>query len=232
MFRAKTEWIGLLELPASERGFTLHHGSQLEHSLGFENAPMYFIDQAPSPDDPLSIEPQENGRPIELGAKAADPALSGWLPAEHRDAGLALAANLPAGQYWWLRSRVEPYEPATVLMGNELVARDPHVLELARSDEYYAAIIGQHRGRSPVLDQPLLGVPVLNYAGTEAMNAVLFFPCSRSDGAPRSERVLVIPASGGLILDNLGRFSEENRQRSLAKWSAVGARKLAEILAV
>jgi hypothetical protein len=231
MFISHGEWLARLEVVDAPRdAFTMRSADRL-HELGFSDAPAYYLLEAPSTDDAFKLGVRERARCIEPSPEASDGDLSRWLPPEHRAAGCALASHLPAGAYWWLRSRVEPYPTDTVLMGNEYVDREPHIIELVQNPGYYAAIVSRLVGTSPVLDQPLLGVPVLNYDGT-VRSGVLFFPCVNGDGRPREERLLVIPERGVMVLDAQRRFSEDDHRESLDRWANTGARGFAELLAV
>lgn len=231
MFIVHGEWLARLEVvDAPPDEFTTRSADRM-HELGFSDAPAHYLLEASSTDDAFELGVRERARWIEAGAEAGDGDLSRWLPPEHRAAGCALAAHLPAGVYWWLRSRVEPYPTNAVLMGNEYVDRGPHIMELVQNRLYYAAIVSRAMGTSLVSDQPLLGVPVLNYDGTER-SGVLFFSCVDGDARPREERLLVVPERGVMVLDARRRFSEEEHRESLERWGKTGARGFAELLTV
>lgn len=235
MFTPESEWIGRLEISGSQaEPFTLH-GAGREHNLGFADHPLYYLDQAPSPDDPWDVGIHDGGRVIPLGGGLPHPgsyaALAGWLPDDHREAGLALAAHLPEGTYLWLRSRLAPTRSETILLGNEWVDAAPNMLELRRGDDYYAAIVGGDKDQPPALDRPLVGVTILNYDGTESMQAVLFFACFEGGGGSTREHLLVIPESGPLVIDSLAMFSTDDSARCLARWTATEARQLTDELA-
>jgi hypothetical protein len=231
MFTPESEWIGRLEITRFQpEPFTLH-GAGRDHTFGFADRPLFYLDQAHSPDDPWDVGICDGGRAIPVEGGLPDAALAGWLPSTHRDAGLALAERLPEGTYLWLRSRLEPSRSETILMGNEWVDAEPNMLELSRGSDYYAAIIGSDKKHPPAIDQPLLGVTILNYDGTETMQAVLFFSCLQGRGGSSKERVLVIPESGPLILDSLATFSAEDSARCLARWTSTEARELTGKLA-
>lgn len=232
VFHAYSEWLARIEVTAQPADvFTMRNTDRL-HELGFSDAPAYYVLEAPSTDDACKVGVRDGVRWIEPSARVDDDDLSRWLPPEHRAVGGALAARLPIGAYWWLRSRVEPYPTDTVLMGNEYVNREPHIMELMRSPDYYAAVVSREAGKPPLHEQPLLGVPVLNYDGTQHMQGVLFFSCTNGDGQPRAERVLIVPERGVMVLDAQRRFSEEEHRASLDRWAAAGARRFAELLLV
>ena len=232
VFDAHGEWLARMEIgDTTAAAFTMRDAGVV-HDLGFAVAPAYTLLEAPSTDDAWKIGIRDNARWIEIANEVADGQLSSWLPGEHRAAGLALAAHLPAGSYWWVRSRVEPYPTDTILLGNEYVDRRPDIIELVQRPDYYAAIVSQATGSAPIVDQPLLGVPILNYDGSDLLSGVLFFSCVSGDRRPRQERVLVVPETGSLVLDAQRRFSEADHRRSLQRWAVAGARRFAELLSV
>lgn len=231
VFSAQSEWLARIEIVAEPRAAFAMRDAGVVHDLGFPQSTAYTLLEASSTDDAWKVGIRDTARWIEIADVADDGPLSRWLPDEHRAAGLALATHLPKGSYWWIRSRVEPYPTDTILLGNEYVERTPDIIELIQQPDYYATIVSQASGAAPVLDQPLLGVPILNYDGTDRRCGVLFFPCIRGDRSPRYERLLVVPETGMLVLDAQRRFSEEDHRRSLQRWASAGARRFAELLA-
>jgi hypothetical protein len=231
VFSAHSEWLARVEIEVVPATAFAMRDAGVVHDLGFADATAYTLLEAPSTDDAWTVGVRPTARWIEIADAATDGPLSRWLPDEHRAAGLALAAHLPQGSYWWVRSRIEPYPTDTILLGNEYVDRTPDIIELMQRPDCYAAIVSQVSGGAPILDQPLLGVPILNYDGSDLRCGVLFFPCIQGDRSPRHERLLVVPETGMLVLDAQRRFSEADHHRSLQRWASTGAHRFAELLA-
>jgi hypothetical protein len=221
MFRADDEWVARVEITSEPKlAFTMHDADSM-HELGFAGAPAYYLLEAPSTDDAWRVGAHEDARWI--GIETDDHVfaeLGRWLPVEHRSAGVALASSLPAGAYWWVRSRAEPRLTDEIVMGNEVVPRPVEVMEVLNASGVYAAIVSHQRGTPPAADQPLLAIPILNYDGTGSLTGAFLFPCTRGDGSPRTELVIVIPETGPLVLDAQRRFSETDYRRSLKAWAS------------
>lgn len=223
MFLSESQWVGTLIVTEPPREpFTLTSNG-LSHDLGFAGAPAFFLDQPPSPDDAWEVGPIENGRIIRSaaspGSSGWDEELAAWLPEGHRGAAMTLARSLPCGEYTWLRSHLDLAPPGEVLLGNAWSDGGPAIRELWRSQRFYAAVVGSSRERAPDIHQPLLGIVVLNYDGTETMQGILFFPCMEPSAREAEDRLLVIPRRGPLVLDNLGRFSAEASARCQQRWA-------------
>ena len=110
VFSAQSEWLARVEIVAAPRAAFAMRDAGVVHHLGFAESPAYTLLEAPSTDDAWKLGVRDTARWIEIADAADDGPLSHWLPDEHRAAGLGLAAHLPEGSYWWVRSRIEPSE--------------------------------------------------------------------------------------------------------------------------
>jgi len=235
MFSAENEWIAQLAIettPAEPFSLTSNRSA---HDLGFEGAPVFFLDQSPSPDDAWEVGSADGGRPISvaltMGTDGDVAALIDWLPSEYRETAVALVSHLPSGSYWLLRSHLDVAPPGEVLLGNEWVEGGSSIRELMKTEAFYSVVVGAEKHQSPDTNQPLLGVVILNYDGTENRQGALFFPCLESNSQPTHERLLFLPRSGALILDALEAFSAADSQRCRDRWTDAESENFARELA-
>jgi hypothetical protein len=216
--------------PASE--FTVT-GQGDYHQIGFPDAPILEMMEAPSPDDAIEIE-RLAGRLIGPASAALDPAVSGWVPAHARDDVAAILQHLPPGHYWVLRSARRIGKPGPVMLGNEMVDADRSLREVHYGDYHYVLAVGATAGVDPDLTRPLLGVTILNYTGQGTTQAVwLLTPLAPREGSIEVESddsLFIIPVSGPLVLDHLEKFSAASSARCRKLWAEKGARALARDL--
>jgi hypothetical protein len=204
------------------------------HQIGFRDAPLLEVMEAPSPDDAIEIE-RLAGRLMGPACAALDSAVTGWVPAHARDDVATIVQHLPAGDYWMVRSRKKIGAPGRALMGNEWLAVDSSLRELHDSGRYYVLVVGETAGRDPDLSRPLLGLTILNYTGQETRQAVWLLQslAPREGGleADSDEALFIIPVTGPLVLDHLEGFSAVQSIRCRKQWAEGGARALAVELA-
>jgi hypothetical protein len=224
-------FLRIKEAPASE--FTVT-GRGDYHQLGFPDAPILEMMEAPSPDDAIEIE-RLAGRLIGLASAALDSAVASWVPAHAHDDLAAIVQHLPPGEYWVVRSPRRLGEPGRVMLGNEMVDADRSLREVHYGDYHYVLAVGATAGVDPDLGRPLLGVTILNYTGQETTQAVWLLaalaPLKESAEVESDEALFIIPVSGPLVLDHLEKFSAASSIRCRKQWAERGARALARDLA-
>jgi len=217
--------------PASE--FTITSQGDF-HQIGFCDAPILELMEAPSPDDAIELE-RLTGRLIGPSSVAPDGAVAAWVPAHARGDVAAVVQHLPPGEYWIVRSPKALAEPGRALMGNEWLAVDSSIRQLHDSGRYYVLVVGATPGVNPSLGRPLLGVTVLNYNGQETRQGLWLLaplaPRKNSAEFQSDEALFTIPVSGPLVLDHLEKFSAEHSARCRKQWAERGARALAVELA-
>lgn len=166
--------------PASE--FTVT--SQRDyHQIGFRDAPILELMEAPSPDDAIELE-RLPGRLIGPSSVALDGAVADWLPAHARDDVAAIVQHLPPGEYWIVRSRKGLGEPGRALMGNEWLDVDSSIRQLHDSGRYYILVVGPTVGVNP-LSKPTVtrsDGPQLQRTGDEAGTLASRAPCASGGG--------------------------------------------------
>jgi hypothetical protein len=204
------------------------------HQIGFRDAPILELMEAPSPDDAIELE-RLTGRLIGPSSVAFDGAVADWMPAHARDDVAAIVRHLPPGEYWIVRSQKGLGEPGRALMGNEWLDVDMSIRQLHDSGRYYVLVVGATLGANPSLGRPLLGVTVLNYNGQETRQGLwLLAPLAPREESAEVESdvaLFIIPVSGPLVLDHLEKFSAEDSARCRKHWAEKGAGDLALELA-
>jgi hypothetical protein len=204
-------------------GLTVDPRTQVHH-LGYHEAPLYRLAQPFSPDDAWSVEPLTSGRFVraqqEVGPKL-DQAYLDWLRGSGVCRGLEIPWLLPPGSYLMVRTDRPLNKVQSVLLGNEMVPATPNIRVLREQKPVYSCVFGAHPQVPPVLDQPLVGLAVLNYDGSTRRQGMWFFSCVET--APRGttagqELVLMIPLEGQLVFDNMGFFSAESEAESRKRW--------------
>ena len=218
--------------PASE--FTVS-GQGDFHQIGFPDAPILEMMEAPSPDDAIEIE-RLAGRLIGPAPAALDSPVATWVPAHAHDDLAAIVQHLPRGDYWVVRSRRRLGEPGRVLLGNEMVDADRSLREVHYGDYHYVLAVGATGGVDPDLGRPSLGVTILNYTGQETTQGVWLLaplaPLKESADVASDESLFIIPVSGALVLDHVEKFSAASSLRCRKHWAERGARALAVELAI
>lgn len=211
--------------PASSFGLTLDRKLQ-NHQLGFRDLPLYRLEQPLSPDDAWEVVPNPAGRLVEDAWRAElgndiEKRYTAWAAGCRATYGLSLLGLLPAGTYLLVRSPRQPVEAARILLGNERVDARPSMRVLRDHRPVYALIAGPRPEAPPSLNQPLLGLVVLNYVGASWMHGVLFFQFavpSVDDAANNGDLLLIVPVEGEMIIDNMGFFSEADEKLSRERW--------------
>jgi hypothetical protein len=212
----------VVEASAGALGLTLDRRLQ-DHRLGLREAPAYRVAQPFSPDDGWVIAPQPNGRLLDEngGTPTALTGYAAWAAGSCALHGNSLIDQLPNGRYLVVRSPRRPIAAERVLLGNEFVEAPPNVQVLQDQPPVYACVIGAQSDSPPDLSQPLLGLAILNYVGESWMHGVVFFQLSASGdvGGDGRDIVLVIPADGELVIDNLGLVSPDGGNGARSRWS-------------
>ena len=181
---------------------------EMFHDLGIAGQPCFRLTQPLSPDDAWDVYPMPQSAPL-------------------RD----LEAELPAGEYVEVRTYRTPQPGSMVLLGNELVDYGPGMVTLLHEDGFYVGIVGRDRMRRPDLSGPLLAVVVLNYDGSSLTQGVLLFSCFEPAVGSSDGLTLIIPATGPLVLDNLGAFGAALSKECKRTWCAEQLPRLAALLA-
>jgi hypothetical protein len=192
--------------PAGRLGLVVDRRQQ-RYSVGILDAPRYRLTQPFSPDDGWRIELAPNGALVD-----------------------ALLDMLPAGSYFVVRSPRRPIDAPKILLGNEWVEPQANLRVLHDDSPVYALVVGAERDAPPALNQPLLGIPILNYVGESWMHGVWFLQLAASvTPDPGGDLVLIIPTTGELVLDNLGFLVPDDEARvrwrdseaeAFARWCA------------
>lgn len=211
--------------PVSSFGLTVDPRLR-KHQLGFRDGPLYELEQPFSPDDGWEIVPRPLGRLVEElwiddPHNDLEERCAAWASGSRATRGHGLLGLLPLGTYLLVRSPRRPIETGRILLGNKFVAARPSMRVLRDDKPVYALVTGPQPRSSPSLDQPLLGLVVLNYVGDSWMHGVLFFEfaapvadASVGDG----ELLLIIPVEGEMIFDNMGFFSAADEEVSRMRW--------------
>lgn len=204
------------------------------HELGFVGQPLFSIELPPSPDDAIELDFKPEGRKIPRLAPNGDDdtELLSWAEGTRGVDDLScILRHLPTGDYMFIRSDRSPLKAQEVQMGNELVSAPPHICSLLQNEEQVVLIIGDKKDQLCIVDQPLVGVPILNYNGGSAQDGVWFFPLGEKGIPDERELLLILPVTGPLIIDLMGRFSKEDALRCQARWARTRALALAQCLA-
>jgi hypothetical protein len=225
-FRVMTRQLARLKVTRAGGSFGLTTDSKTQvHQLGYRDGPLYRLVQPYSPDDAWAVEPLPSGKgfqdPVGTGHGQTLPWRQ-WLDGSMATRGQGLLQSLPQGEYLLVRTARPPHRIERVLLGNVLVPATPNIAGLREKKPVYSCVMGPRRDEAPPLDQPLIGLAVLNYTGSSRMQGVLFFSFV---GAPRgnppptgTDGVLCIPLDGELVVDNMGFFSRSEEEASRRRW--------------
>jgi hypothetical protein len=155
-----------------------------------------------------------------------------WAEGSRAESGAAVIHALPPGDYYLVRSEVEPVRAHRVLIGNEWVLSPANTRVLLDEKPLYAMLIGPEPYRPPVTTHPLIAMMALNYTGySGSQHGALFFDAvarAEEPPDPSGELVYVIPAAGEFVVDVVGQFSAENSVINKAAWRDTGAHQLAK----
>ncbi len=223
-FTVRSSRCAVLEVAHDSSSFGLTRDPNQRHGFGLRAAPRYRIIQPFSPDERWDFAPRTTAEDVPdawTPTTELERRIEAWAADCGATRGLSVLTALPRGRYALVKTVRRPLAPDRVLMGNELVVRPPHVLVLRQEEPWYVGIVGAKRGEPPALDQPLVGVVVLNYVGTFGWQGlVLFTPAAHASAETTAGKdlLIVIPLSGELVLDNLAGFDPEWERRSLDRW--------------
>jgi hypothetical protein len=223
--------IARLEVRATLIPFTGRRDKQLTY-IGFADHPAYCLECPFSPDDPWAIYHEPDPRFV--ADDSPSPPIDEFLTGTSAQRGRALFDHLPPGDYQIIKSPRRPKPTETLLMGNEAVPAGPFVRLLYRGDGLYAAVIGAHAEQAPALDQPLLALPILNFARGMVGLLCVEIAAPASDPAPKEpegDLVIVVPETGPLVQNTLREFGATEDARARQRWSETGAPAAAARLA-
>ncbi len=213
-----------LEIERRDSPFGLVVSPRQEHGLGMRDAPRFRVVQPFDPDAGWRFEPRTSGLDVPDTWSPRDETerlLADWLAGTSATRGRSVFRALPRGRYRLVRCRRPVLAPAKVLMGNDLVPRPANVRVLRQEEPLFAGIVGAAASEPPCLDQPLVGLAVLNYVGAFSWQGLVFFPPAAHLSPatePGGDLVLVIPLEGELVIDNLGGLNAEWERISLERW--------------
>jgi hypothetical protein len=231
--------IRLAELTVSNAGASFGvraSGMPVRYDVGVPGAPRWRIRTDWSPDTGWEIDTiargEAPGRPDPV-PEDAEWAYLLWAEGTRAERGCAALCALPTGRYLLVRSSIEP-RPADWVDhgGNDGTRGRPNTLRLLDRRPYFATVIGAADTDPPVLDQPLVGLVVLNYTGNPDAHGANFFagPAPRADAGGEGDLVLVVPVTGELVVDAAERFSAADSARARRMWRDAGARSFADAL--
>ncbi len=204
-------------IEGSSSGFGLHSSTDLEHGLGYSDAPLYTIVQPFIPDHQL------------LEVSAADTGRA----AAHSD----LEQLLPDGRYLVVPAARPLTTISKILLANTWVAAPATARGLLQPDEglrgciavgqirVFCCAFGAGSTTPPVADRPLIGLTVLEYTGQDSPIAVLLFDCGL-----QGDPALVIPVEGSMVINNMGDSRWPGVQWE-ERWAEQYAARFAEALA-
>ncbi len=219
-------------------------------TMGPASAPWFSLAQTPYvPDEGWTLHTAARAAPLSApaaasGADAAscdaiDWSYLTWAEGSAAEAGVRALAGLPPGRYWLARTSRAFVRPPTVLLGNAIEPRPANAVVLEGCGEstgrVYAAAFGANPAAPPPRACALLGAPIFGYTGMRDSFACLFFEhapfVAEGREADARESVLIVPASGPLVIDALGPWRDAGESASLlATWEQSGARATAHYL--
>jgi len=207
-------------------GFSANVGSPpLLHHLGYREQPLFLLEQPYSSDDAWRVKPLPAGRYIAAQPSSGNKLPNSyveWLRGSAVSRGQEVPWQLPPGRYLLVRtSRPMRHEPR-VLLGNEMVPTSPNMLSLRQEKPFYVCAIGPRHEEAPAVDQPLIGLAVLNFDGSNRRHGLLLFSCVESApgvAATSGDRVLIVPINGEFVYDNMGQFDPEGEIQSRERWA-------------
>jgi hypothetical protein len=236
-------WIARVEVTRSRGDFGLHPESSLPSSpgartyqLGYRDAPLYRLRRPGSPQEDWEITPLRSGRCIE-GLEAFDPEVDprylDWFVESGDLQGLEIPWLLPVGSYLLVQTSRPIYPVRWMLLGDKRVVAPPNVHQLRAQRTFYACVIGSARDDPPLVDQPLVGLTLLDYSPQNALHGLFFFSFSRTRRAPRERKtqpggVLIVPLEGALVLGPGGADPEARDARCRRDWTEVLARRFVD----
>jgi hypothetical protein len=221
---------------SSSFGLTLDATQQV-YRLGMFARPMFELRQPFSPDERwfVTATGAEAFPPNDDPLENIEQEYAIWAQGSRAPDSQGALRWLPVGEYSLVRFQKNQLSRSTILMGNEFVPAEPNMIVICDKSPFYACIVGARNGMAPDLNQPLVGVVVLNYDGSSSLDCTLFFSCGRPRPADvdddLKDLVAVIPMSGKLVIDNMGPFSAEQERRSRERWGKSRVCHFKDILA-
>jgi hypothetical protein len=231
-FSRVNERLARLDVLESSPSIHLERRSDRIHKVGFTDAPLFEVEQPWAADDGWDVRSIASGRGVEsqsfVGEEVGE-AFASWRTGSRVASGSAVLHYLPAGSYLLVRSGLTPAQGEWLDIGNDCVKATPSMRDLVRNGPVDAVLVGAPLHQPPRLDVPLIGIPILNHsgvsfaAGSDAphQHGIVFLPFALGDGVTRSgtgDLILVIPADGELIIDNLGTFDADDERESRHRW--------------
>ena len=170
------------------------------YGIGYRNSELISLVQPPSADDAWQVS-YLDGKKVNINANVRYDSLvinfEKWFKNEGNNLlNLNFIESLPNGKYFLIKSLIDSNCSSRVLLGNKLVWIEQGVVELIKAREYYSAVYGLVCRDIILQGQPLLGVPILDYAGSSEQNGVLFFSVSDVRDVGQEEFLLIIPIEG------------------------------------
>jgi hypothetical protein len=131
-----------------------------------------------------------------------------------------LSSWLPKGSYFLKECRINNEITREILLGSEYGEVSVESVELLSNDRFYSALLDVPRNKENYI---FLGLPILNYNGTDQCHGVLFFKLANMLGSETDDNFLIIPRSGTMVIDSyedyLGNSTCENKRRWCEKKS-------------
>ena len=229
--RIQSASVARLTVEGDGAAFGLRSDRQV-HALGFRDAPRFWLEQSPYPDDePWDVDVEATGRLAPGGSELPEELrpLVEWARGSRAEGGLGAIALLPPGTYDLVRCPLEPTAEAEILLGNEWVESPPNARTLLDTtgsvipdrpeSGYFACVFGAEKAAPPALDQALVGVAVLSWTGEVNVQALLLVPfAAAGGGAATGDLVLAVPRAGELVLDNMAAFSADASRKAFRRW--------------
>jgi hypothetical protein len=148
-------------------------------------------------------------------------AYRGFAAGSKAPKGTTVLATLPPGRYWIVRSTRRPVAVPYVLLGNECVEAGAHHRLLLEGNPAHHALVVGAPGRGPRLDRPLVGVALGGLGGLRAGGVAFLSLALGGDRDPAepagTDLILVLPASGDLVLSSDDETSWEPGAEALAR---------------
>jgi hypothetical protein len=196
------------------------------HRLGLADAPLYELHQPLVPDEGWRVSVAPRGTHLTNLSAAPDleATVSGWAAGSRAVRGLSLLSHLPRGCYWLVRTTREPTDGSKVLLGNDWFSATPNMRELLPEHHGVSAcIVGAPQDAAPSLDQPLLGIAILQATGVvDADFGIWFFPfLERGETEEHSgDLLLIVPETGDFVVDHMADYNREAPEAPFARWQS------------
>lgn len=222
VFEAISSTLATLSQTSTHGGIAMRRDDELFY-IGAAGEPVFCLER-PDPDDAWGVYHEE--APAYFDGGWGDPQGEAWLEGSAARRSLGVLAELPRGDYELVRCGMAVGRPKALLLGNEWVPRPVWGANLLADDDLHVNVFGAAPDAAPALDQPLLGVPILNMANrlTGIFALEMASPMAEASKGVDGELVVVIPRTGPLVLNMLERFNADSHQAALDRWARQGAR--------